>query len=146
MKITVRKIAQGEELTASQIEKECLKTAWSEKQIASLPETAVYLVALCGETVCGIASMYCVFDEGQIMNIAVLPDYRKQGIASQLLDELLRVAAEKHCEILTLDVAENNFSALALYKKQGFCEIGRRKRFYGDCDAILMEKTICSEK
>ncbi len=142
MSITVRNVAKDEAERAAAIERECLKTAWTEKQITELPENAVYLVAFDGEEMCGIASMYCLLDEGQIMNVAVSEKFRRKGIANSLMNRLLERAKEKNCKTVTLEVAENNKSAVALYEKLGFFTVGKRKGFYGDADAILMDKTI----
>lgn len=128
--------------SAAEVERICLATAWSEAQIADLPSYAVYIAAFCGNTVCGIASMYAIAGEGQIMNVAVLPQYRRKGIANGLMTCLAEKAAKRNCDIITLEVAENNTDAIALYEKHGFTAIGRRKGFYSGTDAINMEKKL----
>jgi ribosomal-protein-alanine N-acetyltransferase len=140
--IVVRNLEKGDILAASNIEKNCLSTAWSEAQLSNLPENATYLVALCDRIVCGIGSMYCVFDDCEIMNIAVSDDFRKKGVGSAILEKLIYVATEKGCQTITLEVAENNESAIALYEKFGFAEVGKRKGFYQNADAKVMQKTI----
>lgn len=140
--IVVRKLEKGDVKTASEIEKSCLKTAWSEEQLKSLPENATYIVALCDGELCGIGSMYCVFDDCEIMNIAVSEGFRKKGVASEILDNLILVAREKGCSTITLEVAVDNESAIALYQKFGFSEVGKRKGFYQSTDASVMQKSI----
>ena len=127
---------------AAEIESISLSTAWSEKQIRESigNENSVYVVAVCGETVCGIGSMYCVAGEGQIMNIAVSPNFRRRGIAEGIMKFLDGEAVKRNCENITLEVAENNISALSLYEKCGYIAVGRRKGFYGGVDALIMEK------
>lgn len=115
---------------AAEIEKKCLDTAWSENQISSLPEGAVYLVAREEGEILGIASMYCVFDEGQIMNIAVDPVFRRRGVGKSLLDRLCKIAVERKCVSLVLEVALDNESAISLYEKCGFEKAGKRKGFF----------------
>lgn len=127
---------------AADIEKECLSTAWSEAQISMLPEYAVYIGAFDGETLCGVASMYAIAGEGQIMNVAVSQNHRRKGIAFGLMNEIIARATEKDCENITLEVAENNQSAISLYEKCGFCTVGRRKGFYDGTDAFIMEKKL----
>ncbi len=138
----IRRIKKGEEAMASQIEKACLETPWTEKQIAEMPENSVYLVGADGDIVCAIASMYCVFGEGQIMNIAVSENYRRMGIGEGLLKGLFDFARENNCENITLEVAENNFGAISLYEKCGFNAVGRRKGFYHGVDALVLEKIL----
>ncbi len=142
MDLVYRFILKGEEKKASEIEKECLDTAWSESQIASLPENAFYLVADCGDDLCGCASVYCVADEGQIMNIAVSEKYRKNGIGKGLMDKLEQECKKRNCQFISLEVAVDNIAAVALYKKSGYAEVGRRKGFYKGIDAIIMEKEL----
>ncbi len=127
---------------AAELEKDCLSTAWSESQIANLSEFAHYLCAVEDCEVCGIASMYAVAGEGQIMNIAVSQKFRRRGIANGLMNELILLAKSKNCEIITLEVAEDNQSAIALYEKCGFAAVGRRKGFYNGKDALIMEKIL----
>lgn len=140
--IVVRNIEKCDIKAASEIEKSCLKTAWSEEQIKSLPENATYLVALYNGELCGIGSMYCVFDDCEIMNIAVSQSFRKKGVASAILESLVSHAVQKGCSTITLEVAVDNESAIALYKKFGFSEVGKRKGFYRSIDASVMQKSI----
>lgn len=127
---------------AAELEKACLSTAWSEAQIANRSEFAHYLCAIEDGAVCGIASMYAVAGECQIMNIAVAQNFRRRGIASGLMNALILLAKSKNCEALTLEVAEDNRSATALYEKCGFTAVGRRKGFYNGKDALVMEKIL----
>lgn len=141
--ITCRAIQTKEELArAAYIEKTCLSTAWSEKQISELPPSATYICAFCENELCGIASMYIIAGEGQIMNLAVLPEYRRNGIADALMNALLSVAREHECELLTLEVEEGNSGAISLYNKHDFAITGRRKGFYNGNDALNMEKKL----
>ncbi len=137
--IVCREILKSEASDASVIEHACLKTAWSAEQISTLPDHAVYIAAFSDGRMCGIGSMYCVFGDGQIMNIAVLEDFRRQGVAKEILNTLILSAREKNCESISLEVADNNPAAIRLYEKCGFSAVGRRKGFYGDADAIVME-------
>ncbi len=144
MIISFRNLIKGDEVIASEIEKSCLDTAWSEKQIGETldNENAIYIVALCENEICGIGSMYCIAGEGQIMNIAVSAHHRRKGIAEGIMQSLLESATEKNCENITLEVAENNISAISLYKKCGYSVIARRKGFYKGIDALIMEISI----
>lgn len=142
MMVVYRSINKGEEAFAAAVERECLETAWSAEQIGSLPENAVYLVAVAEETVCGIASLYCIAGEGQLMNLAVSPKFRRMGIAEGMMNRLFAEAKSRNCENITLEVAENNLSAISLYKKCGFEAVGSRRGFYGGVDALIMEKKL----
>lgn len=127
---------------AAYIEKNCLDTAWSEAQISDLPSYATYICAFLNGEMCGIASMYAIAGEAEIMNVAVLPEYRRNGVADALMEKLFSVAREKECEIITLEVADGNSGAISLYKKHNFVVSGRRVGFYKGVDALNMEKKL----
>lgn len=140
--VVFRHLESGEEKLAAAVEKECLDTAWSEEQIKNIPENAFYIGAFEDNKICGIASVYIIAGEGQIMNLAVSPNYRRRGIALGLMNEIISKAEENGCENITLEVAENNASAISLYEKCGFSAVGKRKGFYGNESAIIMEKLL----
>jgi ribosomal-protein-alanine N-acetyltransferase len=84
--------------------------------------------------------MWTVLGEGNITNVAVDADYRKKGIAGEMLAALHESGAEKNVDAYFLEVRESNAAAIHLYEKMGYKEIGRRKRFYERPveDAIVM--------
>ncbi|MCA1568852.1 MAG: ribosomal protein S18-alanine N-acetyltransferase [Chloroflexi bacterium] len=77
-----------------------------------------------------------------IMNVAVDPDCRREGIASTLLTDLLRRIDGKGARF-TLEVRESNTAAIGLYERFGFRAAGRRRRYYQDNgeDAVIMWRT-----
>ena len=77
-----------------------------------------------------------------IMNVAVEPDCRREGIASKLLTDLLRRIDGKGARF-TLEVRESNTGAIDLYERFGFRAAGRRRRYYQDNgeDAVIMWRT-----
>lgn len=132
------------------LERVCFSSPWSEDLLAQMlyKETASYLVAQ-GEdgTVLGYAGLDVVLDEGYIDNIAVQPEYRRQGIASALLDTFEHFG-KAHLAFLTLEVRASNTSAIALYQKHGFSQAGLRKNYYAAPkeDALLMTKFFSCRK
>ena len=81
-----------------------------------------------------------VLDEGYITNVAVKPELRRQGIASQLLEVFINFAKGNHLAFLTLEVRPSNTAAIVLYGRHGFRSTGRRKNYYEHPreDAIIM--------
>jgi ribosomal-protein-alanine N-acetyltransferase len=77
-----------------------------------------------------------------VMNIAVEPDLRRQGIASALLAELY-VRAGDGTARFTLEVRRSNAVAIHLYEREGFRAAGMRRRYYQDNgeDALVMWRT-----
>lgn len=92
----------------------------------------------------GVLLGYIVFssvlDEGSVDNIAVLPAYRRRGVAEALLADALAKARESGLAHIYLEVRASNAPARALYEKHGFREVGRRSNYYEKPreDAILM--------
>lgn len=77
------------------------------------------------------------FEVVEIINIAVDKSFQNKGIATSLLNY---IKENFTCEKILLEVKENNESAINFYKKHNFVEINRRKNYYGDKDAIIMER------
>jgi ribosomal-protein-alanine N-acetyltransferase len=73
-------------------------------------------------------------DDAHIIAIAVHPDWRKQGLAEWLMLELVALAWSQGAQMVTLEMRAGNRAADALYRKLGFQEVGRRKRYYRDND------------
>ncbi len=131
------------------LEKTSFSTPWSK---ASLEEElfnpqASFLVAE-GDTgeVLGYAGLHVVLDEGYIANFAVFPQYRRQGVAGQLLDVYCRFG-EANLAFLTLEVRLSNRAAIDLYMGRDFEQVGRRPNFYENPteDAILMTRFFKEE-
>ena len=80
-----------------------------------------------------------------VLKVAVLPDWRRQGLARQLMDLAERHALEMGGESVTLEVRDSNHSAAALYASLGFELVGRRPAYYMDGeDALIMTKRVPS--
>lgn len=103
---------------------------------------AVYFVAMDGEKIVGYAGMWHVITEGHITNVAVLHEYRRQGIGELLMQSMEKVAQERQMIGITLEVRINNEAAQRLYVKYGFRPEGLRKNYYSDTheDAVIMWK------
>jgi len=124
-----------------EVENLSLKSPWSRnmffEEINS--KTAMYRVAVEGEKVVGYMGMHCVCGEGHITNVAVHPDYRRKNIASSLINCFILYAKQNNFDFLTLEVRESNETAISCYRKFGFKEVGKRKKYYEHKeDAILM--------
>lgn len=118
----------------------CFAVPWSEKSFREEAQNplAGYFVAKENDEIIGYGGIWLVSGEGQITNIAVHPDFRKKGIASGILEELILFA--KDCGQIFLEVRESNSAAIRLYEKYGFKNCGIRKNFYHSPieDGIIM--------
>lgn len=128
------------------LERICFSRPWSRRMLAEELENqcAAFLVAedSVSGRVLGYAGLMVVADEGYITNVAVFPEYRRQGIAAQILQVFLQFAAANHLAFLTLEVRPSNAAAIALYQGFGFEEVGRRKNYYDlpKEDALILTK------
>ncbi len=122
------------------IEEECFSTPWSEQSIAeslSNPDSYFY-IAFADEIAAGYMGLQIFSGEGYVTNVAVLPEYRKQGIAKALIEK----AMQNEMEFITLEVRLSNSPAINLYKQFGFENAGIRPKFYREPeeDALLMTR------
>ena len=127
----------------AELEKICFGTeAWSENSVASELNNALslWLVALDGERVAGYVGSQTVMDETDMMNVAVSPNYRRQGIAEKLILSLITALKEKGSHSLALEVRASNSPAIGLYEKLNFQQVGLRKNYYRNPkeDALIL--------
>ena len=128
----------------AELEKLCFADPWSEMSIASELRSvwSYWVVALDGDQVVGYVGSQSSCDETDIMNIAVHPDWRRRGIAEQLIDSLILELKKRGSHALMLEVRVSNDPAIALYEKLGFQQVGRRKNYYRNPkeDALILRK------
>ena len=128
----------------AQLERECFHDPWSENSIAAELKNplSLWLVALDDQRVVGYVGSQSVMGEADMMNIAVSSQYRRMGIAQELVQRLVAALREKDVYSLTLEVRASNEPAKALYNKQGFLPVGRRPNYYRNPkeDAFILRK------
>lgn len=128
----------------AELEKLCFSDPWSEKSVASELNNplSLWLVAMAGERLAGYVGSQTVLDETDMMNIAVHPDFRRCGVARQLVEELVAGLKRRGSQCLTLEVRASNDPARKLYEKLGFQQIGLRKNYYRNPreDALILRK------
>jgi ribosomal-protein-alanine N-acetyltransferase len=92
------------------------------------------------DRVVGMLVLWIIVDEAHIASLATHPEFRRQGIAKQLLVKALDTAYAEGARTAFLEVRASNEAARRMYQKFGFEEAGRRERYYKDNneDAILM--------
>lgn len=115
------------------IEKACFgKDAWSISNLRGEFENgfSYFFGEVVDGVIVGYACVRVMYEEGQVCNIAVLPDYRRQGIATNLLTRVKDFCKEKGCERCELEVNTANTPAVELYKKCQFEVAGTRVNFY----------------
>ena len=127
------------------VEEECFVISWTradfEREMKQ-NKLAIYFVARIDGKIVGYAGMWHVVTEGQITNVAVLPEYRGLGIGRKLMEKMIKTGEEKEMIGITLEVKISNTVAQNLYTSLGFKPEGFRKNYYKDTneDAVIMWK------
>ena len=88
-----------------------------------------------------ISKLYETMD---IVNVVVDSEYRKQGIATKLIDYVINLYGD--VENIMLEVNDNNIGAISLYKKSGFEIINKRNNYYGSDAALIMKRVVENER
>ena len=128
---------------AAKIHSLCFDKGWSEEEfqkLLALPTSRLWMsgegLLFCGE----------VADEMEILTICVLPEFRRQYVAKDLLGELFDYAKAHKIKRIFLEVAEDNIPAQKLYFGVGFKQTGRREGYYArkdkNVDALCLTKKI----
>ncbi len=97
-----------------------------------------------GGGVQGYSVCWTVADESHLLNIAVHPEARGQGVGAALLRECIRRGARAGAERIHLEVRAGNGAALKMYYREGFSHVGFRRGYYSDTgeDAILLSRDL----
>lgn len=126
------------------IEAQCFSAPWSENSISGelTNPLSLWLVAADGDKVAGYVGSQSVMGEADMMNLAVLPSFRRQGVGKKLVLELIRTLSLNGVSSLTLEVRVSNTPAVELYQGLGFVQVGRRPNYYSSPreDALILRK------
>ncbi len=144
--ITLETATTADTERIAEIERLCFSVPWSSTSVREFIENplAVMITAKSDGRIVGYIGLYSVADEADIANVAVIPEFRRCGIAKALIIEALLYAKEKGIKKLMLEVRASNIAAISLYKSFGFICVGTRKNYYTQPkeDALLMNKSI----
>lgn len=145
--ITVRRMESGDIAQVLEVERACFSEPWSAEAFSAtllLPYAYYYVAETRGEDgerrVIGECGVRDIMGEGEITNVAVLPNYRGLGIARIMFGHLMKESLQRGMTAFTLEVRAGNAPAIALYKRYGFHTEGVREKFYEKPveDALIM--------
>lgn len=140
----IRKMTPNHVVQVAQLEQLCFSAPWSENAIAKelANPLSCWFVAVDDDIICGYVGSQAVLGEADMMNIAVSPDFRRQGIARKLVERLILALKDAGNYQLTLEVRSSNIPAISLYESMGFVQVGRRPRYYTKPieDALILRK------
>lgn len=142
MDIKYRKAAINDINDIYFVETRCFRSPWSIDSInddINENDRALYVVATDNGRIIGFCAMHTVLDEGHIMNLAVLEEYRGRRIGEKLLNKMFELAP-REVIYYTLEVRVSNASAIKLYTRLGFKGFGLRPGYYADTgeSALIM--------
>ena len=114
------------------LERQVFSLPWSEAGFLSSLRSpdALYLTARQEGRIVGYCGFLQSFDEADVMNVAVAPEFRNAGIGQRMLRELMLRGRTRGILRYTLEVRQSNATAIHLYEKLGFVSVGIRKDFY----------------
>ena len=125
-------------------------TPWSADEILRFAEDPGGFALIAEEAGDAAGFILCrvLAGEGEVLTLAVRPEYRRRGAAMTLIEAALALAAST-AEAMLLEVAADNPGALALYARIGFRTVGRRAGYYARTgapavDAIVMRRALNS--
>ena len=143
MDIQLRDMVSADLFKVADLERRLFSDPWSIDSFrgALRSQNQVFLVCDDDATIAGYCGMLMVPGEGQILNVAVDENYRRRGLATEMMNSMVDIGTTNEVFLYTLEVRESNAPVLALYKSLGFVPTGRRKGYYKNPeeDAILMD-------
>lgn len=114
------------------------------EEFKGVPNSRFFMVATNEQDqIVGYAAVLVVAPgvEADVLTVAVLPEYARQGIATHFMGELEKWSQSKEASAMMLEVGVENAGAIALYEKLGYQSIAIRKNYYGHAlDALVMRK------
>jgi [ribosomal protein S18]-alanine N-acetyltransferase len=149
MKLTIRRMTVDDIPSVLDLDQKSFSLPWPERsfrfELTDNPASRCWVAELDGKVV-GMIVVWLIVEEAHVATFATHPDFRRQGIAKRLLSFTLQQLIKEGARSSFLEVRESNIPAQEMYRKFGYEETGRRKRYYkdNDEDAILM--TLCRLK
>lgn len=135
--VVLRDLSPGDAPAAAMLDAGVMRLPWSLeswRQLIGEPNVFGSAAEASGSLV-GIALGRAVADEAEILALAVAPESRRRGIAAALVQQVLGEARRRGAVRVFLEVAVANRPALALYRRFGFVDAGRRAGYYGTGEA-----------
>ena len=138
----IRFMTEADLEQAAAIEAACVRESWSLDLLSSGFENKwnLYLAAEEDGRLAGYGAVCVIAGEGEIQRIAVLEEFRRQGLGRKLLDAMVAAARNRGARAMTLEVRESNEPAIKLYFSAGFRTEAQRKDYYRNPreDALIM--------
>lgn len=129
----IRKLKHSDLDQVMEIEEQCFHDAWKRKdyeyEINDNPYAQLWVLVEDNKVI-GYYDLWVTFEQAEVANIAVLPEYQHRGYGKQLMKHLELKAMENGCETIGLEVRVSNVDAIRLYESQGFSVINTKPGYY----------------
>lgn len=150
MNLSIRRMNPEDLPAVLEIERRSMTLPWSERAYRAelrAPYSRPWVAEAEGRLV-GVLVLWKIADEAHIATLAVHPDFRRRGIAAEMLRFALDEAEKEGAATALLEVRAGNEAAQALYRRFGFQVVGVRKNYYEDNgeDAWLMTRRAEKEE
>jgi [ribosomal protein S18]-alanine N-acetyltransferase len=140
--LIIREMQEDDISAIMEIERSSFTTPWLEISFLSeiYKKNGISKVALFEGKLIGYVCVNYVLHESHLLNLAVHQDFRKQGVGTILMNEILSELKKRGCVFVYLEVRVSNTAAQAFYERFGFRAESRRKKYYAhpNEDALLM--------
>ena len=144
---TVRPMEESDLEVVMYLENTCFIAPWGLKElnyeINDNPVSNLWVIESSMYGVAGFVDYWITFDSATICQICINPVFRKKGLASQMMSELIKDCKANKVRNITLEVREHNEPAIRLYERFGFKKILLKEKYYTNGDnAIYMVKEM----
>ena len=143
--LTFRAMTRDDADAVAELESKCFAMPWSREDFwrEATNELATYIVGELDGKLVAYAGAWVSFNQAEVMNVAVEPELRGQGVGTILFGELVKAVKLRGATAITLEVRPSNTAAIKLYESFGLKSVGRRKGYYLDNgeDALIMWNT-----
>lgn len=145
---TIRQVAQAEAEILTKIHEKCFPRYWNRQAFTDFfaVENTFALLVEEGNAPVAIMVYRAAFEQADVLTLAVLPAWRRQGIAKILVDGMVENCQKLGAKKLFLEVEVGNDPAIKLYENAGFKHISRRKLYYQQLDGSLTDALVMSKK
>ena len=144
--ISIERMSEDDVDEVVRLERLCFSDPWSKRSFEEeiKHKFSIPLVVKSGTKVIGYTCLWYVYNQLEIANFAISPEFRGKGIGGMMMERVLSEAEKRGCLTVMLSVRESNEAAINLYAKSGFVEVERRKNYYRlpTEDAIIMMKNL----
>jgi ribosomal-protein-alanine N-acetyltransferase len=131
--VTVRAMRREDVDAVLAIEAEAFSSPWQRDTFLGLigrHNIEMLVMERAPDAVVGYAVLWCVLEQGELANLAIVPSLRGRGLGTRLLARVIDVARQRGVETIYLEVRNSNEAALRLYRHFGFSQVGLRRGYY----------------